>query len=183
MKTILAAVVTLVMTSAFAHEGNHKHMITFDNLESNVTNDRSFDISFADSEDDSAGTENNSSNVALNYTYAINGAWQVGGAYQNNGTKTMTGVHAFYNLDGKVMNTCFVGVHYKMTDIKATEDEATTIALEYGHRFAVGSWMGLHLAFSPSVSYSMTSTDIDADDSTDKDSALAWNFLKFDVLF
>lgn len=193
MKKILVALIALGMTSAMAnHHGNHhhkghghthsdiKHMVTFANF-MDAGNSATFDLSFNDSDTDN----DKSSNVALNYTYAINNSWMAGVSYSNAKMKedksSTVGVHGYYNLDGKAIDTCYVGLHYDMTDLEGDDNEATTIGLEYGHRFNVGSWMGMHLAFSPSVNYSVTTTENGTEDV--ESSALAWNFVKFDVLF
>jgi hypothetical protein len=67
------------------------------------------------------------------------------------------------------------------------DDTATSIVLEYGHRWTVGSAWGMNLAYAPNVTYTMTSYDWDADASEDANgksyTALGWNFLKFDVMF
>ncbi len=192
MKKILVALIALGMTSAMAnHHGNHhhkghghkhsdiKHMITFSGFENDSAENRSFDISFIDSDNAS------SSNIALNYTYAINGSWMAGLSYSNakteNNKSSTIGLHGYYNLDGKAIDTCYVGLHYNMTDLEGDDSESSTIGLEYGHRFNVGSWMGMHLAFSPSVNYSIVTTENGTEDV--ESSALAWNFVKFDVLF
>ena len=67
------------------------------------------------------------------------------------------------------------------------DDSAQTIALEYGHRWHLAEAWGLHLTFSPSVMYSMTSFEWDDEAKDDSEgtteTALAWNWLKFDVMF
>jgi hypothetical protein len=155
-------------------------MITFGDF-GNAGNSSTFDISF----DDEDANDTHNSNIALNYTYSINGSWMVGASYSNEQSTTVnstgTGVHGYYNLDGQTVDTCFAGLHYDMMDPKGDDNNSTTIALEYGHRFSVGSWNRFHLAFSPSVSYAMTTTETATDDV--KSNALAWNFIKFDVLF
>lgn len=192
MKKFLVAIIALGMTSAMAnHHGNHhhkghghthsdiKHMVTFGNF-GDAGNSATFDLSFNDSDTDA----DKSSNVALNYTYAINNSFMAGLFYSNakmQANKSSTiGLHGYYNLDGKAIDTCYIGLHYDMTNLSGDLDQ-TQISLEYGHRFNVGSWMGMHLAFSPSVSYAVTTTETTSGDVDS--SALAWNFIKFDVLF
>jgi hypothetical protein len=116
----------------------------------------------------------------------------VGGTFKNRnnseGEDTQTiGLSGYYNLDGQVADTCYVGLHYNMTseETSGTSDGSKTndIVLEYGHRFSVGSAMGMHLTFAPSVSYTMGTTTYDNDAEDLKETSLAWNFIKFDVLF
>jgi hypothetical protein len=64
------------------------------------------------------------------------------------------------------------------------DDVTTTTSLEFGHRFAAGSWKGFNLAFSPSISYAISTKEFDASGTKDLETtALAWNCIKFDVLF
>lgn len=200
MKKILVAIIAFSMTSVLAnhHEGHGhghsdvKHMVTFGDFSDSGTSG-TFDLSTSEEQSSaktgSGTTSVDENNVALNYTYAINGSWQVGAHYRNKSAQASDdfnnayGVDFYYNLDGMVLDTCFVGLHYTMAN-NADEDEKNTIGLEYGHRFSVGSWKGMHLAFSPSVSYAMSTTNLDAANKDDlEDTTLAWNFIKFDVLF
>lgn len=190
-KLVLIAV--LAVSAAFAHSGDHKHMVRFSGFDDAGFSD-TFDVSFGTQKQDAEPEDNDGSvsNIALNYAYNINGAWQVGGTFKNNndenGLDTRTvGLSGYYNMAGKVVDTCYVGLHYNMTTEEAanTSDLTNTndIVLEYGHRFSVGSAMGLHLTFAPSVSYTMGTTTYDNDAEDKKTTELAWNFVKFDVLF
>jgi hypothetical protein len=64
------------------------------------------------------------------------------------------------------------------------DDVTTTTSLEFGHSFAAGSWIGFNLAFSPSISYAISTKEFDASGTKDLETtALAWNWIKFDFLF
>jgi hypothetical protein len=195
MKKLLVALLALSAVSAFAHnhEGkNLKHMVRFyDFNDAGVSG--SFDVAF-DTKTDANGTKDNDTagnNIALNYAYAINNNWQVGGTYKNNnvgsGDTTTVGLSGYYNAGKSLDSTCYYGLHYDMKTDKTTSNDikTTTIGLEYGHRFHVGHVWGLHLTYSPSLVYSMSTTDYDNDaiDEDQKTQALAWNWIKFDVLF
>lgn len=180
MKKLLVAVLALTTVSAFAQ----KSLVTFGTF-GDAGNSSTFDVSNTTEDANDTST----TNVMVNYTYAINGSWMVGAKVGNHAEATSannyttTGIHAYYNLDGTVNDTCYVGLHYTMKN-SANDDKATSTSVEYGHRFAVGSWKGFNLAFSPSVAYTMTTTDYDADATDDlKETSLAWNWIKFDVLF
>ncbi|MCT4642111.1 MAG: hypothetical protein N4A33_07395 [Bacteriovoracaceae bacterium] len=180
MKKLLVA--ALLVTSAFAHNHNPKHMIKFDGF-ADGGDSASFDISSSVQDDKNTDTETKNSRVALNYAYSINGTWQVGGHYVNDTTAQapVYGIDVYYNLEGRVNDTCYAALHYSMS---SEEDvfEANTIGLEYGHRFNVGSWMGMHLTFAPSVNYTMNTVTPDGGEDITTN-ALAWNWIKFDLLF
>ena len=181
MKKLLVAVLALTTVSAFAQ----KSLITFGSF-GDAGNSGTFDVSNSTEDKNDTST----TNVMVNYTYAISDSFMAGvkvGNYAQGDTSvanyTTTGVQFYYNLDGTVNDTCYVGLHYTMKDMD-TDDKTTTTALEYGHRFAVGSWKGFNLAFSPSISYSMATTDYDLASKDDlKETSLSWNWIKFDVLF
>ena len=189
MKKLLVAVVALVMTGAFAQDHNHKHMVTFSGFD-DAGFSNTFDVSF--SEEDANDTTD--SNIALNYTYAINGSWMVGADYRNRKVADETndanfsgyGVHGYYNLNGTVNDTSYVKLSYFMTDYSGDDNEDKTLAVAFGHRFSLGSWDRFHLTFSPSVSYSATDAErANGTGGTDdtKYTSLAWNWIKFDLLF
>lgn len=115
---------------------------------------------------------------------------------------TTTGLSVYYNSKSDLKNTCYFAFHYNMTAYTAdsvsftdengtatnvttdTDASLTEMALEYGHRWAVGSAWGFNLTYAPSVAYTMGTWSFDAngvDDIATTD--LSWNFLKFDVLF
>ena len=119
-------------------------------------------------------------------------------SYDNGNT---IGLSGYYNLKEDLQNTCYFALHYQTTTLTAdsvsltsggsstssTEDTdaaQTDIILEYGHRWAIGTGWGFHLTYAPNVMYTMTTTSFDNDDLDDVASTdLAWNFLKFDVMF
>ncbi|MFT6632447.1 MAG: hypothetical protein ACJAS4_002410 [Bacteriovoracaceae bacterium] len=200
MKKLLVAVLALTTMSAFAGTDN---MVRFTNID-NDANTRSFDVSMSS---DDADNKTTSQNIALNYARAF-GQWQVGATYRTNSGETGTvksagttiGLSGYWNAESDLGNTCYVGLHYNMhaasdgsysfnggDDAIGEDDTATTIALEYGHRWNVGSAWGMNLTYAPSVTYNMTSYSWDAsanDDAKGKSyTSLGWNWLKFDVLF
>ena len=205
MKKLLVAILALSTASAFAGTDNMVRMYGWDA----GARAMSFDVSLSSDDADEKGE---SQRIALNYARAF-GQWQVGltyvtdsetttGSADSKSSGTTTGLSGYYNLDSDLGNTCYVALHYNMhasssdTGVSwdfggnaaiGEDDTATTIALEYGHRWTVGSAWGLNLTYAPSVTYAMTSYDWDvsAHDDTKGTSSteLGWNFLKFDVLF
>ncbi len=206
MKKLLTAVLALTAATTFAANENMVRMYGWD-AGSRAT---SFDVSL---DGDDAKEAGKNDRIALNYARAF-GQWQVGLTYVSHTTETTgtadskmvgntVGLSGYYNLAEDLGNTCYFALHYNMhstTSVGASastydvagaslgdKDTATTIALEYGHRWTVGSAWGLNLTYAPSVAYSMTTVDYDADANKDAKgeahNSLAWNFLKFDVLF
>lgn len=200
MKKLLTAVLALTAATTFAANENMVRFYGWDGGDRT----KSIDLSMSSADADEEGKE---TNIALNYARAF-GQWQVGVTYQTNSGSTagtansdfdMTtiGLSGYYNMESDLGNTCYFGLHYlthstsdggELGDLTLGEDDkASTIALEYGHRWTVGSAWGMNLTYAPSVMYSMTTVDWDADADADANgeshTALAWNFLKFDVLF
>lgn len=202
MKKLLTAVLALSAATTFAANENMVRMYGWD-AGNRAT---SFDVSMSGDDAKEAGKKQR---IALNYARAF-GQWQVGLTYvtqseaeasatspQTESDYTTIGLSGYYNLDADLANTGYVALHYNThttsdggdigTVTLGKDDTATTIALEYGQRWSVGSAWGLNLTYAPSVMYSMTTVDYDADASADaKGEAhtdLAWNFLKFDVMF
>lgn len=193
-KLVLTAVAALMTTTAFAMP---KHMVRFQNMDQ-ANNQRSFDFSLSS---DDADKKDSKQNIALNYAYAINKMWQVGLSYRTE-TNTVdgdvtavgqkwneTGLAGYYNFDGDLANTCYAGLHLKNKTVAETDTtgddgfKVQTIALEYGHRWHLGEAWGMHLTFSPSVVYNMSTTSYDADKDDLKATSIAWNWVNFDVLF
>ena len=205
MKKLLVAIVALASVSVFADHHNMVRMYGWDAGNRAST----FDVSLSNDDADEKGE---SQRIALNYARAF-GQYQVGITYVSDSSTdtgsadskqsgTTTGLSFYYNMEEDIKNTCYLALHYNMhassSDTGKTwnfggsqelgeDDTATSIILEYGHRWAVGSAWGLNLTYAPSVMYNMTSYDWDVaanDDSKGKShNSLAWNFLKFDVLF
>jgi hypothetical protein len=206
MKNLLVALLALSAVSAFAdnhaehmHEGkNLKHMVRFMGF-TDAGASRSFDVSLNSNDADS---ETNTTNIALNYAYAINNNWQVGATYKSftgevagsDVDATTMGLSGYYNWGKSLDSTCYVALHYNVTnigengdynDVTLSEDDTVTdISVEYGHRFHVGHVWGLHLTYAPSVAYTVSTFEPDAAGADEVDTnTLAWNFVKFDVLF
>lgn len=199
-KLLVVAIAAMVTTSAFAQ----KSMVRMYGWDAG-SRSTSFDFSMSGNDKDvTSATDNKKEEqrIAINYAYALTDAFQLGVTYVNDKTAydgdvaadsyTTTGLSFYYNMDKKVNDTCYLGLHYNMTtyadDVTGASskdgDKQTDIVLEYGHRFAVGSAWGFDLAFAPSVMYAMSTYAPDADGADDvKSTDLSWNFLKFDVLF
>lgn len=200
MKKLLVALLAVSTVSVFAGTDN---MVRFTNID-NANTARSFDFSMSA---DDADNKTTAQNIALNYARAFN-QFQVGVTYRsyagesggNKNAGTTMGLSGYYNLESDLGNTCYVALHYDMhasskngysfnggDDALGEDDTATTITLEYGHRWTVGTGWGFNLTYAPSVSYMMTSYkwDVSANDDTNGKaySALGWNWLKFDVMF
>ena len=208
---------TMTVSAFADHHGHHGHehprnMVRFENMhQENAA--RSFDVSF---EKRDTEKDDNSTNIALNYARTF-GQWQVGVNYRNFSGDTQTtdfgtppvtntsrvagttfGLSGYYNFSDNIVNTCYIALHLMRHQSTAgnyqtnfgelrEHDTATTIGLEYGHRWHIGHVYGVHLIFSPSVAYSMTSFDRDNnfndDNFGDSRTQIAWNWLKFDVMF
>ena len=190
-KLLVVATVALMTTSAFAKS----HMVRMFGWDGGDRTS-SFDFSL---ENDGADTETTTRKIALNYAYAVTSEIQVGGTYKNYnestdgdvnaGSYTTIGLSGYYNLDGDLGNTNYLGLHYNMTsfadDATSSSQDGNTqndIVLEFGHRWTVGSAWGFDLTYAPSVTYTLSTVTPDGGDSTSP-TALGWNFLKVDVLF
>ena len=196
MKKLLVAVIALSMTaSAFAAGENMVRFYGWDG------GDRTTSFDFSMESSDVEDSETSTTNIALNYARAF-GQWQVGLTYksytgESSGTDvgvSTIGLSGYYNLKADIMNSNYVALHYNMTTasdggevdgVTLSEDDAmTTISLEYGQRWAIGSGWGMNLTYAPSVMYNMATYTPDADGADDVAyTSLAWNFLKFDVMF
>ena len=188
MKKLLTAVLALSAATTFAANEN---MVRFQNMYGDVET-RSFDVSF-DTTKEEGGTkdaESATSNVALNYARAF-GQWQVGVTYKNystaNGADTTMGLSGYYNLNADLANTGYVALHYMMSNDATSgqdDDVTTTIAVEYGQRWAIANAWGLNLAYSPSVTVAQATTAYDADGSEDQVyTSVSWAWVNFDVMF
>jgi hypothetical protein len=149
---------------------------------------RSFDVSFDTTKEVAGQKDDETANnhVALNYARAF-GQWQAGLTFENTATSAgddqTIGLSGYYNMEADLLNTCYVAFHYDMMTA-SSDDKTTTMSLEYGHRWAVGSAWGLNLTFAPSVAISQAVTAYDNSALEDQTmTSLAWNWAKFDVLF
>jgi hypothetical protein len=189
-KLLVVAIAAMVTTSAFAQ----KSMVRMYGWDSGMRAS-SFDFSTTSDDKDSKTA---TTNIAINYAYAITDAFQLGVTYKSytgevsstDVNKSTQGLSFYYNMAKKVNDTCYLGLHYNMTTwgeaesgVAAKDDAQNDIVLEYGHRFSVGSAWGFDLAFSPAVMYTMSTFTPDAGGDDVKTNSLSWNFLKFDVLF
>jgi hypothetical protein len=198
MKNLLVAILAISSISAFAHnhEGKDlKHMVRFSGFNDDGAS-KTFDVSTTNKEN-SDDTDTKTTNIAINYAYAINNNWQVGVTYKtysgevsdNDVDRNTMGLSGYYNFGKSLDSTCYVGLHYDITNWSETDtlasedDKQTDITLEYGHRFHVGHVWGLHLTYAPSIAYTTSTLEDDSADEDYKSSSLAWNWIKFDVLF
>lgn len=189
----LAIVLTLISSVAFAQ----KSMIRFD-VDGNSSSDiNSVDLSMSNT--DNGTTETKKQNILINYAYAVAPQWQVGITFgqeseeQDNGATTKDqkdtlGLSIYYNMEEDLMNTCYFGLHYNTFKYdneisNTTYDKGNTISLEYGHRFSLGKLWGLGVTYSPAVAYSMSTTELKAGADDIESTSLAWNWLKFDMMF
>ena len=183
MKKLLVAVLALSSLSAFAQ----KSLITFGSF-GDGGNSETFDVSNS-TRDDGVNDETSTTNVMVNYTFAFTNSFMAGVKVGNYATATTAnnyttaGIQFYYNINDSVNDTFYTGLHYSMKDM-ANDDVTKTTSLEFGHRFAAGAWRGFNLAFSPSISYAISTKEFDAAGTKDLETtALAWNWIKFDVLF
>lgn len=195
MKKILVAAIVFATTSAFAQS----HMVRMYGWDFDGAGARSIDLS--KESNDVTGAKTDLTNIALNYAYTVAPQIQVGGTYASQsgkdaGTKvgvTTTGLSAYYNMSDKLNDTCYFAFHYNMTSASeggtvngvtlAKDDKLTDMVLEYGHRFNVANAWGLNLTYAPAITYAMSTHAPDAGGDDVKGTKLAWNFLKFDLLF
>lgn len=193
MKKLLVALLAISSVSAFAghHEGTHKHegknlkhMVRFYGF-NDAGASKSFDVSTS-----TTGEDDKATNISLNYAYAITQNWQAGLTYKSKTGElsgadindTTMGLSGYYNFGESIDSTCYVGLHYT-TMTNDADDTTNTITAEYGHRFHVGHIWGMHLTYAPSIAYSTMTTELDAGGDDVDSTALAWNWIKFDVLF
>jgi hypothetical protein len=199
MKKFIAIAAALVSFGAFAdHHMENRHMVTLSGWENARDNTlaRSIDLYHTNGGESHDTTRS----IALNYAYAITGAWQVGAEYamwDKDGSAKATeersryGVFAIYNFKGQLHNTNYLGLKYSMSEAedknssgtKSTDSEGTAWTLEFGHRFSLGNLWGMNFNWSPSISAEFSDAE---DNLTKKDSSsteVALNVLKVDVLF
>mgnify|MGYP000247643909 CR=1 FL=1 len=165
MKKLLVAVLALTTASAFAGNMN---MIKLDGCFDGTCDTLDFDMN----SDDVDGSEAEDMTIAFNYARSF-GKFGAGLTYVNKkntkdgdvqavGDKSNTiGLSGYYNMHGQWDDSCFVGLHYSMTDNSDTDattdsgNKVTTISLEYGHRFTIGAIKGHTFSWVPSVTYNM----------------------------
>lgn len=193
MKKLLVAVLALSAMSAFA--GGLIELTSTDGRQ--IEN-----FKFDRSTNDLKNNEQSDMDLAFNYTYDINGQMMVGISYDSSSTSkdgdvdssVTTGVHFFYNIDGKVNDTCYAGLRYLMTAEtndggKASSnntdgDAETTISLEYGHRFSLGKFAGVNWAWAPKFNYNMTTRVYDNSATDDlKSTEMTITPVNFNVIF
>lgn len=190
MKKLLVGILALSSVSAFAQN----HMVQLSGYEGD-RQDRSLDLY------NSNGGSNHSttSNIALNYAFAINPTWQVGGLfkkYQNEGAGSAKdksnryGVFGIWNLNNRLTDTNYLGLKYTMGNqevknsagAKTNDDDTQTLSVEFGHRFLLGKLWDMSYTWSPSAELGVSRVDPDSG-STSSTTEFALNVLKVDVLF
>jgi hypothetical protein len=205
MKKLLCAVIALTSVSAFAQ----KSMVTLSGYETGDRQDRSLDFTNVTG----GSGHDNTSNLAINYAYAVTDALQVGVLYKKfkatsgddlqlsddgrGGDQTTMGVQVIWNFANKLTDTSYVAVHYDMLNSKETDLDSdgndiadndfktNTLGLEYGHRFSLGTLGGMNFNYSPSATLAFAKTNGGDTDVIDDQSttSVTLNFVKFDVLF
>jgi len=200
MKKIIAIAIASLSMNAMAAG---KSMVTLSGYETgsndNGQNNRSLDFSSSTGNRDSANVS--TTNLALNYAYAVTDSVQVGLNYKNFNKKTSgdvkevgdksntMGLQAIYNFDHKLTDTCYAAVHYDLTKNEESQgnDKATktnTWGFEYGHRFSLGNLWGMNVNYSPSATLAFAKTASDASGTDDVSTTnVSLNFVKFDVIF
>ncbi len=189
MKMFLCAIVALASLSAFA-DHHQKSMVTLSGYETGTQTDRSLDFSNVTG---SRAPHNTTSNLALNYAYAVTDAVQVGASYKNFrkedsganvGSVKSMGLQVIYNFAGQLSDTNYVAAHYDVKTDVATNDKTNTWSAEFGHRFSMGTVWGMNFNYSPSASLAFAKTAPEASGSDDSSTtSVSLNFVKFDVVF
>ncbi len=191
MKMFLCAIVALASLSAFA-DHHQKHMVTLSGYEGNQT-DRSLDFSNSTGSD-SLNKNTTTSNIALNYAYAVTDSFQVGASYKNfrkevsgvndlDSVKSM-GLQVIYNFAGQLSDTNYAAVHYDTQTVTQSNDKTNTWSAEFGHRFSMGTVWGMNFNYSPSASLAFAKTAPAASGADDSSTtSVSLNFVKFDVVF
>jgi hypothetical protein len=197
MKKFLVLAIALVSSVAMA-DNHNRSMVTLSGYETGDRQDRSLD--FTNSTGGNGTNQASTTNIALNYAYAVTNTWQVGASYKNyksesqgvvknagDESKTI-GLQVIYNLHHQLVDTCYAALHYDMKSIEDTKgakdgSDVNTWGLEFGHRFGMGKLGGMNFTYSPSATLSVANTDFNgtADDSST--TSVTLNFVKFDVLF
>lgn len=187
MKKLLVAILALTTVSAFA--GNS--MVRLDGCFDGQCDSLDFSQTSDSIESTAADDDEKSQNLAINYAMSFAGNWGAGITYKQRSETvdgdvtsvddnyTTTGLSFYWNKDGSWDDSCFAALHYSMTQHKETDatgdddHKDTDITLEYGHRYKLGSLMGVNWNWSPSVSYMMSTDSYEDDD--DKATALMLN--------
>ena len=198
MKKIIAMVAALATVSSFAG------MISFDVSDYVNNSGTVFSPKFSyDTSEPGSGDETSSMSFGLNYAHQLGSGAQVQLLFArssaddgtNDGSDMTIGVGYIHNFDSDLANSWYVAGRYMMRTasnddnvntsgdnaLLAKDGEVTTIQLEYGRRMVAYKTGNYTWSYSPSVSYTMTGYNDEAGDKDD--TALALNFLKFDVLF
>jgi hypothetical protein len=181
MKKLLVAVLALTTMSAFA--GNS--MIKLDGCFDGTCD--TLDFNMAGDDTDAADA---SMNLAFNYAMAFGGNYGAGLTFAKSSQTTdgdmvvgnesdnaqTIGLSFYWNKDGSWDDSCFAAFHYNMVswadadvtaggaDSEDTGAEATQMVVEFGHRYKLGSLMGLNWNWTPSVSYAMTAATSNVED-------------------
>ncbi len=193
MKKFIVLAIAALSLNAFA-DHHQKSMVTLSGYEGGQS-DRSVDL--GNLTGGNGANKHGISNIALNYAYTLTDTIQVGASYKNfrqeiggqvdsqdiTSAKTF-GLQAIYNFAGKLTDTSYAALHYDMKTTTASNNKTNTWGVEYGHRFNMGTVMGLNFNYSPSATIAVAKTTAAAsgvDDSSTTNFSL--NFVKFDVLF
>lgn len=190
--------VALMATSAFAFNG--KGMVELNDC---FDGNRCSNLDFTMSSDD-ADAEAEEMNFAFNYNYLFTNNFGAGLKYVSNsetsdgditdalqGENSNTiGLNFFWNFDGG-WESMYAAVRYDMTSFEESDQTDTTgsenvtvTTLEFGKRMEMGKVFGMPVLYTPSASYSMTTTEYYADAADDlKETELRLNVANFAVTF
>jgi predicted porin len=193
-KIIIVAILATLSVNAFAQKGMVKLDGCFDGQCSN--------LNFGMDDDDAAGvsaSETETMSYALNYAHDF-GKFGAGITYASS-TKETDGkvaaagdesttivVSGYWNKAGHWNDSCFAAVHYSMGTTEASDGsndgyETTTIGLEWGHRYTLGKLAKLNWNWVPSVSYNMSTKELDAGGDDQETTEVVINVANFAVTF
>ena len=187
MKMFLVLAVAVLSMSAFAS----KSMVTLSGYEGGAPENKSLDFSNITG---SRAPHNTTTNLALNYAYAVTDSVQVGAKYKNfrkedsgsvvgNSSKTL-GLQVIYNFAGQLSDTNYAAVQYDTQTVTQSNDKTNTWTAEFGHRFSMGTVWGMNFNYSPSASLAFAKTAPAASGADDSSTtSVSLNFVKFDVVF
>jgi hypothetical protein len=94
------------------------------------------------------------------------------------------GLKVIYNFAGQLSDTNYVAAHYNVKTKVKSNDKTNTWAVEFGHRFSMGTVWGMNFNYSPSAILALDKTAPAASGSDDSSlTSVSLNFVKFDVVF
>lgn len=211
MKSFIAFALLVFSAQTFAQ----RSMVTLSGFDTGDQADRSLNLNYGRG----GSGNSKLMNINLNYAYAITEAFQIGLEYKNYKKTSSGDIENFgdsysgygakiiYNFAHKLKDTTYVSIGYGINKIDDSDDkldldedgtnetdykigaETGVWNFEIGHRFSLGTILGMNFNYSPSANLSFTKTDAEVkilgekvkDESSTTN--LTLNFVKFDVLF